>query len=123
MDILGQITHDVFVALWVLACAVALIFGAWALYKPTSFLQFGQRINRWYKVKPELRQKLDQSHSIERIIYRHHVLFGGLMFGGGLYIAYYIVFSMQRDTLGRALFAILAHDRLGSIIADSIIGL
>ncbi|MFN7085115.1 MAG: hypothetical protein ACK4N4_00640 [Burkholderiales bacterium] len=87
LDLLAEVLRSGFVAVLLLGCVASLAYGVWLLLQPEQALRFNRRVSAWVSTEKVV-QTLDQPHSIERIVYRYHRIYGALLLAGGLFTLY-----------------------------------
>lgn len=76
----------------------AFAIGLLITLSPSLVIGAGQLLNRWISTDSVFRD-LDSPRSTERLFYRHHRIFGGLLLLGGAYVFYRFGIAMDSATL------------------------
>jgi hypothetical protein len=86
------------------AGVLAVLLGIAVIAAPQAMFRLSTVLNRWVSTDEAFR-KLDQSRTVEPVIYRHHRLFGAALMLGAAYIFYTFAFAFDASQLsGEALF-------------------
>ncbi len=87
LNLMGELLRSGFVVLLLLGCVVSLMYGVWMLLQPEQALRFNQRVSTWVSTEG-VAEVMDKPRSIERLVYRHHRIYGALLLAGGLFTLY-----------------------------------
>ncbi len=87
LNFVGDIFQSGLMLILLLACAGSLVYGVWMLLQPATALRFNRSASRWVPTD-NIASALDDRHSTERLIYRHHRILASILIAGGLYMIY-----------------------------------
>lgn len=81
---------------------LALFVGVLLLVRPQALFALNAVLSRWIDTDAVL-SKLDQPHHIERFLYRHHRILGGMIVAGASFVLWRWAFAYERSEFLAAL--------------------
>jgi hypothetical protein len=109
----------IFLFFW--AGIAAFVLGLLIAVFPSLIMRAGEVLNRWISTE-RVFQDLDSPRSTERLFYRHHRIFGGLLMLGGAYILYMFAFATNSTRLAATITLFGSHT-VAQWLLDSLIAL
>ena len=100
--IIGEIGFRAAIQLMALAGVAGLMAGAMLIVRPRWLAQFGTYANRWVSTR-KLDRSLESWISVDKWLYRHHLVSGTLMLAGAFWVIAYFLISFDNHNLAAAL--------------------
>ncbi|HYW04023.1 MAG TPA: hypothetical protein VFA86_08775 [Gammaproteobacteria bacterium] len=97
------------------ALAFAAVVGAWLLVHPGSLLRADRSTGRWISTRRALRF-LEVPHRWERFFYRHHRVFGAIIFLGSAYCLWAYVFRYDPARMEHVIAGSPAAEAMGWLL-------
>lgn len=104
MGTVKEILVQFLVALLCIGSLAGLLMGIGMLLKPEQLARINKRLSHWVGTD-KITEPLDRPRWMERVVYRHHRLVGGLLLAGSVFILYTFLFSYNARKITGALGA------------------